>query len=558
MERVALARGVTIVVGALSVASLLLLSSTPAPDAVPATGTPPERVPAAAPGPSFGVDAPTSSPLARPSGRLNVPTSAWRTDFGIASVDLSEIMGGGPGKDGIPAIEAPRYEPTSAAREWLDERAPVIVVERNGEARAYPLAILIWHEIVNDTLGGVPLVVTFCPLCNTALVFEREIGGSVYDFGTTGNLRFSDLVMYDRQTESWWQQATGHAIVGTLTGTRLPFVASQIVSLRDFAAAHPEAEVLSRDTGNRRNYGRNPYVGYDSVDQQPFLFRGVVDGRLSPMERVVTVAIGDDSVAYPYSEIAEVGVVHDEVDDTPIVVLWQAGVSSALDAALIDEGRDVGAAGVFQPAVDGRNLTFRRSDEGSIVDIETTSIWSIAGHATEGPLAGKRLEPIVHGNHFWFAWAVFQPDTRIWTQAGSSDGGTHPPLSDDLALPTEVAGLPIEWREIDVGRFLRAEVPDLDATAMRELLVQAGGPSGEIRMLVATAGSERRGPMSLTAFSASGMRPHDLAALIRSMDLVAAGSSSFASELVVLGNALLLVSSSDLSLHAAAVAELRR
>jgi len=364
--------------------------------------------------------------------------------------------------------------------------------------------------------------------------------------------------MYDRQTESWWQQATGHAIVGALTGTRLPFVASQVVSLRDFAAAHPEAEVLSRDTGNRRNYGRNPYVGYDSVDQQPFLFRGVVDGRLSPMERVVTVAIGDDQVAYPYSEIAEVGVVHDEVDATPIVVLWQAGVSSALDAALIDEGRDVGATGVFQPAVDGRNLTFRRSEDGSVVDIETGSVWSIAGHATEGPLAGKRLEPIVHGGHFWFAWAAFQPDTRIWTAEGSSDGGAHPPVSDDLTLPTEVAGLPINWREIDVGRFLRAEVPELDATAMRDMLVRAGAPSSEVRVLVATVGSAGRGPLSLTAFSASGMRPHDLAALIRSMDLVADESSSFVSELVVVGNAVLLVSSSDVSLHAAAVAELRR
>ncbi|HWH37479.1 MAG TPA: DUF3179 domain-containing protein [Candidatus Limnocylindrales bacterium] len=399
---------------ALAVAGVLLVGAC-APLGEVGPGDPsvsPDPGPAAAPVPPEPT-AEGEPPAPTPRGRLNVSTSGWQTDFEIASVELSEIIGGGPGKDGIPAIDEPRFEPIEDARSWQDERAPVIALEVNGEARAYPLSILMWHEIVNDTLGGVPVVVTFCPLCNTALVFQRDLDGVLYDFGTTGNLRFSDLVMYDRQTESWWQQATGESIVGVLTGTRLPFVPSQIVALGDFAAAYPDALALSRETGFSRSYGRNPYVGYDSVDQNPFLFRGEIDGRLSPMERVVAVNIDDAAVAYPHSEVARLGVIHDQVAGTPVVVFWQPGVASALDAARIDEGRDIGATGVFSPVVDGERLTFEPGS-GAIVDRETGSLWSIFGVATEGPLEGTSLEPIGHGDHFWFAWAAFEPETRIW------------------------------------------------------------------------------------------------------------------------------------------------
>jgi hypothetical protein len=250
-----------------------------------------------------------------------------------------------------------------------------------------------------------------------ACVRARELEGVTYDFGTTGNLRFSDLVMYDRQTESWWQQATGEAIVGSLTGSKLRFVPAQIVSMADFAASYPDGLSLSRETGHVRDYGRNPYVGYDAIDQQPFLFRGVVDGRLSPMERAVTVEAGGEAVAYAYSELAKVSVVEDEVGGMPIVVFWQPGVSSALDAAWIDDGRDVGATGVFSPVLDGRPIDFERAPDASIVDVATRSNWSVTGQATAGPLAGSRLEPVAHGDHFWFAWAAFEPDTRIWTPA---------------------------------------------------------------------------------------------------------------------------------------------
>ncbi len=348
---------------------------------------------------------------------LRVPTEGWSTDFSIASVGLGEFLGGGPPKDGIPPIDEPRFESIADAQAWLAPTSPVISLEVGGLARAYPLAILMWHEIVNDTLGGVPVVVTFCPLCNTALVFERTLDGTVHDFGTTGNLQFSNLVMYDRQTESWWPQVTGEANVGTLTGKKLTFLAAQIVSLADFAAAYPDGDVLSRDTGNARAYGRNPYPGYDTADQQPFLFEGKTDGRLAPKERVVTIDRGGSTIAIPLAALAAAGVIEIATAPEPVVVFWAPGTASALDAASIDAGRDVGATGVFVPIADGQRLMFSRTGgrDGVITDAETGSTWSVTGQATAGPLAGSRLEPVVHGNHFWFSWVVFQPETEIWS-----------------------------------------------------------------------------------------------------------------------------------------------
>jgi hypothetical protein len=358
---------------------------------------------------------------------LRVRIEGWATDFTKASVDLGDFVGGGPPKDGIPALDEPRFESIDAARSWLVDRSPVISLEAGGEARAYPLGILTWHEIVNDTLGGVPVVVTFCPLCNTALVFERELEGTAHDFGTTGNLRFSDLVMYDRQTESWWQQATGEAIVGELTGKRLTFLPAQIVSLAEFAAAYPEGDVLSRETGFTRDYGRNPYVGYDEAGDRPFLYSGVIDGRLAPKERVVTIGEGAEATALPFSELRTVGVANVTVDGAPAVVFWAPGAASALGPSTIGDGEDVGASGVFRPVVDGRELTFARSgdEDAPITDLQTGSTWSVTGRATTGSLAGAELEPVVHGNHFWFAWAAFSPETTVWTAPPPGPARVH-------------------------------------------------------------------------------------------------------------------------------------
>ncbi len=342
--------------------------------------------------------------------------SEWKTDFSKRSVPLEEIVPGGPPKDGIPAIDHPRFVSVEQGDRWLHDREPVVVVDLGGEAKAYPLQILIWHEIVNDAVGGVPVAVTYCPLCNTALVFDRRVEDRVLDFGTTGRLRHSDLVMYDRQTESWWQQATGEAIVGAYTGTRLRLLNALVVSWKTFKSTYRSGKVLSRQTGHSRPYGKNPYVGYDNPAGSPIsgFFNLQPDRRLPAMERVVALELNGESVAYPFSFLEKQRAVNDEVGKLPVVIFWIPGTASALEVERIDRGRDVGSSAVYGRVIDGRRLTFEAgSSPGLFRDRETGSHWTFLGEAISGPLTGKKLEPLPHGNHFWFAWAAFKPDTRI-------------------------------------------------------------------------------------------------------------------------------------------------
>ncbi len=339
----------------------------------------------------------------------------FRTDFSLHTVPYSEVLSGGVPKDGIPAINTPAYVTAAAADDWLDEKEPVILVRIGDSARAYPLQILTWHEIVNDTLNGVPVLVSFCPLCNTAIAFDRRLDEKILDFGTTGRLRYSNLIMYDRQTESWWQQASGEGIAGELAGLQLAFLPANIVAWADFRDNYPDGDVLSRNTGYARSYGENPYPGYDNVDNTPFLYDGpVTPGTLAAMARVLTVAISDEAVAYPYDVLNTVRVVNDVVGDTPLVVLWQPGTASALGSVEIAAGEDVGAIAAFSRMVNGRELEFQVEGE-EIVDSESGSTWDILGRAIDGPMLGQQLDPIVGVNHFWFSWAAFKPDTRVYT-----------------------------------------------------------------------------------------------------------------------------------------------
>ena len=338
----------------------------------------------------------------------------WRTDFTQHSVPLEEIVSGGPPKDGIPAIDNPSFVSVDDADDWLEDREPVVVVREGEDVRLYPYQILIYHEIVNDIVGDRPVSITYCPLCNTALVFDGRLGNRLLDFGTTGRLRHSDLVMYDRQTESWWQQATGEAIVGTLTGERLRMVAAQTLSWEVARETYAGARVLSKDTGHDRPYGRNPYTGYDT-GEGPIerFFRKTLDNRLPPMERVAALTTADPPVAYPFSTLSQERVIHDEVGGREIVVFWTPGTASALDRGRIAEGRDVGASGVFRATLDGRTLTFEPERGDQFRDRETGSEWSVAGYAISGPLQGRQLEAVPHGDYLWFAWAAFKPETDI-------------------------------------------------------------------------------------------------------------------------------------------------
>ena len=278
--------------------------------------------------------------------------SGWKaTDFTRISINLDEIMSGGPPKDGIPSIDKPKFA-TIADINNIAGREPVITVSINGDTRAYPLRVLTWHEIVNDTVGGKPVTVTYCPLCNAAIVFEREVAGKLLDFGTTGLLRKSDLVMYDRQTQSWWQQFTGEAIVGEMLGTALELVPARLEAYELFTKRHPGGKVLVPDSPAIRAYGNNPYTGYDTA-RAPFLYRGDLPKDINPMARVVVVRRDDGVVVYALDLLSKIKT----LENGDLTFNWQAGQASALDTRRIAQGRDVG------------NITVQKRIDGKLEDV---------------------------------------------------------------------------------------------------------------------------------------------------------------------------------------------
>lgn len=374
--------------------------------------TSPQATDSASPSPQSDSPQPALTLLPAESPPRNADNE-FTTDFSKHSVLYGEILSGGPPKDGIPAIDEPKFVSVSEANDWLKDREPVVFVQVGDDARAYPIQILIWHEIVNDTVGGEPLIVTFCPLCNTAIAFKRTFDGQVFDFGTTGRLRYSNLIMYDRQTETWWQQATGDAIAGEQTGAQLEFYPASMISWADFKDLYPDGKVLSRDTGYSRDYGRNPYFGYDDINQTPFLYNGATPNQLPPMARVLTIDLNDQAIAYPYDVLREANVINDVVGGKDIVVFWAEGTASALDTSNIPDGQEVGAAVAYSRSLDRQILEFEFKD-GKILDTQTGSEWNILGLAVAGELKGRQLSPVVSINHFWFSWAAFKPETRIY------------------------------------------------------------------------------------------------------------------------------------------------
>lgn len=270
-----------------------------------------------------------------------------KTDFSRSSVEFREIMSGGPPKDGIPAIWDPTFIPVGRETR-LDDREPVMTVEIAGaEPRAYPIRYLMWHEIVNDVVAGQPIAVTFCPLCNSGIVFDRRVKGELRSFGVSGKLRHSDMVMYDRETESWWQQAIGVGIVGRHMGDRLTQLPAWMEGWAEYRARNPQGLVMDEPEW-RRSYGHNPYERYDS-SPQPFLFYGEMPPHgIEPLARVVAVA----GRAWPLERLREAG----EIREAGFVLRWNEGQASALDAARIGEGREVGTVRVRNGA--GQDVAF--------------------------------------------------------------------------------------------------------------------------------------------------------------------------------------------------------
>lgn len=386
--------------GVLAIIAALLLAACAGPAPVPQQ-------------PASGRPVASNSPIVDP----------WRTDFDRLAdhVSLDDFIRALPWRDAIPALSRPAVVPASGIS-WILDDEPVIAVERNGTWRAYPLQILLWHEIVNDLVDGEPIVVTFCPLCHTAVVFDARLDEEALEFGVTGYLRRSDLVMYDRQTETWWQQATGVGLIGTHAGRHLEILPSSLVAWSEFRTAHPDADVLDRATGYDRPYGRNPYPGWDLVEGNPYFKMAELlacegaEGCVDPKERVAVVSANGETVVLPFRRLADAGGLVDlNLGGLPVVVWWQPGVRSVLGNQLIERSDQVGTVVAFDRRYDDAVLSFEL--RGSVLaDVQSGTEWNSLGEATAGPHSGGRLHRVQVDTPYWFAFAAFGEGYRIWSE----------------------------------------------------------------------------------------------------------------------------------------------
>ncbi len=400
-----------------------------------------------------GAESATAPITTGAAGGTDLPESvqrvigAFATDWTRRSADLSSLRVGleaDDPRDLIPPVDEPKFETVVQGGYWLLPDEPGALVEIDGDARFYPLAILTRHEIVNDRFGDIPVAVTYCPLCNTALAFDRRVDGEVLRLGVSGLLRNSDLVMWDDHSETLWQQITGEALVGELAGTELSLVPTSIVSYQQFAADHPNGRSLAPKTGHAIKYGANPYRFYSSNDAPIARFYdGDIDERVPALERVIGVtgfpsatednetttiageSNGTQAIAFPFSTVRLAGAVNTDLAGRPIVVWVGGATADGLDAESVAAGRALGTGVAFSSQVGDQVLTFDRFEpklgaqqeppvEEFFTDRQTGTRWSVLGTAVEGPLAGTRLEPVLHRNDFWFAWTAFFPDAELY------------------------------------------------------------------------------------------------------------------------------------------------
>jgi thiol-disulfide isomerase/thioredoxin len=325
------------------------------------------------------------------------PVDVMVTDGVKHTVPLDKILSGGPPKDGIPSIDNPKFISVEEAEAFLNDEDLVLGIEVNGEAKAYPRKILVWHEIVNDFVGEKPVAVTYCPLCFTGAAFERIISGDIVEFGVSGKLYNSDLVMYDRKTDSYWSQITGESIVGELAGSKLERLPLDTLEWKDWKNLHPNTKVLSTDTGFSRNYGSDPYTGYYSQDSIIFPVDNL-DRRLHLKTIVYGIVIDGAAKAYPEEEVEEIGLINDVIGNIPVLVIYD---------------QDSNVVRAFERTFENSTLEFK-IEEGELIELSSETKWSFRGEGLSEIYEGSDLKEIIAPPHFWFAWAAFYPDTELF------------------------------------------------------------------------------------------------------------------------------------------------
>jgi hypothetical protein len=339
---------------------------------------------------------PVSEPISLSETTQEIDSSGIMITDGLKHiVPLDKIKGGGPPKDGIPSVDDPQFA-TLSGSSFMTNSDIVIGLEINGEAKAYPLSILVWHEIVNDNVGGTPVAVTYCPLCFTNQVFERILDGKEVEFGTSGKLYNSNLVMYDRLTDSYWSQALGLAITGELTGQELKIIPFDVISWGDWISLHPETLVLTTETGHSRAYGVDPYGDY-YTDPRIIFPVDNKDDRMHPKEIILGFREGETYKAYKQSDVESKKIVNDKINEATVVLFSMYH----------------GNARAFDRNVDGQVLEFDFLDN-KIIDLQTSSVWNYDGIAISGELEGLKLNRLPFNPGFWFEWIAFHPNTEVY------------------------------------------------------------------------------------------------------------------------------------------------
>lgn len=359
------------------------------------------------------------------SGQIAVKNNLpyqWKTDTTHATVDMHELHMV-TRKDEIPALNYPTFISGKTAQSKYFEHEPVIFMHINGVAKAYPLSVLTLFELCNDSIGGESVMVTFCPMCNAAMVFNRKVKNKgkemILSFGVSGILMHNDMVMYDRQTESWWQQLMGEAIAGDLAGTELKMMRAMIISVKDYFDRFPEGQILSPDLNVKVSKSKHrPFYHLehhpDRLSEEYYVPENT-DKRLPPLERVLDIHVDDHIKIYPFSKLAEKSVINESFDGMPYVIFFHNETVSVMDEDELEKSKKTGSATAFRSHVDGVDYTFEKFGD-YFKDQQTGSLWDITGYCREGINKGKQLWLLPHSNHFAFAYLAFFPECEIYGQ----------------------------------------------------------------------------------------------------------------------------------------------
>jgi hypothetical protein len=347
----------------------------------------------------------------------------WSTDTTLHTVQLDELTMA-VAKDALPTLDFPKFITKNDPAFNFYEHEPVIEISYNGESKAYPLSLLTMFELSNDSIGGEQVMITYCPMCNSAMVFNRKVKRDSKDyllhFGISGLLMHNDMIMYDKETNSWWEQLMGEAIVGELAGTELKMMRALIISVKDYFDRYPQGKILSpedlylisSETGHRPFH----HLNHDNnhLDSTYYLPEKV-DPRLPPLERVFDIHVENHSMIYPFTSIAKKEVINEVFENMNFVIFYHKDMVSVLDEDDFKKSKKIGSATAFRRDLDGVIYTFKKK-ANYFVDDQTGSVWDITGYCKEGSLKGKQLWIIPHSNHFAFAYLAFFPDATIYGQ----------------------------------------------------------------------------------------------------------------------------------------------